>query len=134
MQSPSRSLRRLLLVTDFGFILYWCVTALHLLPAQWLFKDYDNPILVAWNWSFFPLDIIASGFGLRSLILWKRGQESWRSLALVSLALTSCAGLMAVSFWTLRADFDPLWRLTNLFLLVWPAPFIVRLMRKREQG
>jgi hypothetical protein len=40
--------------TDLGFIAYWLITALKLLPAEGLFNDYINPILVAWNWSFLP--------------------------------------------------------------------------------
>jgi len=32
----------------------------HVIPESYLFKDYDNPILQAWNWSFLPLDLCIS--------------------------------------------------------------------------
>ena len=134
MHSPSRTLRWLLLVTDVGFLAYWCLTALHVLPQSLLFKDYDNPILVAWNGSFFPLDILASVLGLWSLLQWNRGHASWRSFALLSLALTSCAGLMALSFWTLRDDYDLLWWAPNLFLLLWPIPFIAKFVTNKDNA
>ncbi|MBW1760639.1 MAG: DUF5360 family protein [Deltaproteobacteria bacterium] len=95
---------------------------------EYLFKDYDNPILSAWNWSFLPLDLAISASGLTALRLARRGL-SWRNLALVSLVLTSCSGLMAVSFWTLRSEFDPAWWLPNLFLLLYPLWFLPRLVR-----
>jgi hypothetical protein len=45
------------LAVDIGFIAYWLITLLHLIPGEYLFQDYNNPILVAWNWSFLPLDL-----------------------------------------------------------------------------
>jgi Family of unknown function (DUF5360) len=124
MNSPSTSLRSLLLITDIGFIAYWLITAAHVLPQSLLFKDYDNPILVAWNWSFLPLDFVASGTGLTALVLAKRHNPAWRPTALASLVFTLCAGLMALAFWTLRSDFDATWWLPNLFLLIWPLWFV----------
>jgi hypothetical protein len=78
-----------------------------------------------------PLDLAIGATGLTALRRAKRGR-SWRSLALVSLVLTSCSGLMAVSFWTLRADFDPAWWLPNLFLLLYPFGYFWTLMRDLE--
>jgi hypothetical protein len=127
MKAPSAPLRALLLITDLGFLLYWSVTALHLLPASLLFKDYANPILVAWNWSFLPLDLGASFLGLAALHLARKGRPQWHFAALLSLTLTACAGLMALSFWTLRSDYDPLWWAPNAFLLVWPLFFLKQL-------
>ncbi|MBA9008917.1 DUF5360 family protein [Clostridium saccharobutylicum] len=49
-----KKLKVLFLFTDIGFIIYWLITALHLIPINLAFKDYNNPILVDWNWSFFP--------------------------------------------------------------------------------
>ena len=40
--------------TDIAFV-YWLVTALHLIPPEFLFQDDTNSILMAWNWSFLPL-------------------------------------------------------------------------------
>jgi hypothetical protein len=123
-----RFLRPLFLIVDLGFIAYWAITLAGVVPEEYLFKDYDNPILAAWNWSFLPLDLAISATGLMALRRAKGGL-SWRSLALVSLVLTSCSGLMAVSFWTLRGDFDPAWWLPNLFLLLYPLCFLPKLMR-----
>ncbi len=126
-QLPS-FLRPLFLVVDLGFIAYWAITLAGVIPDALLFKDYDNPILSAWNWSFLPLDLAISATGLTALRRAKVGLD-WRNLALVSLVLTSCSGLMAVSFWTLRADFDPAWWLPNLFLLLYPMWFLPGLVR-----
>jgi putative acetyltransferase len=123
LQTPTLGLRFNLLLTDLGFIAYWAITAAGVLPAAWLFKDYDNPILIAWNWSFAPLDLLASASGLTALVYARRGAPSWRPLALLSLALTVCAGLLALSFWTLRGDFDVAWWLPNIYLMLWPLFF-----------
>jgi hypothetical protein len=48
-----RQLKKFFLLTDVGFILYWLITILNIIPEKYLFKDYKNPLLVAWNWSFF---------------------------------------------------------------------------------
>lgn len=129
MSTLPKGLRLHLLVTDLGFLVYWLVTALALLPASWLFKDYQNPILVAWNWSFAPLDLLASVLGLFGVWAHAKSRPHWHICILLSMALTSCAGLMALSFWTLRCDFDLSWWLPNLYLLVWPAVFGLRLVR-----
>jgi hypothetical protein len=50
----SKTLKGLFLFTDIGFILYWVITALALIPKEYLYQDYTNELLVAWNWSFFP--------------------------------------------------------------------------------
>jgi hypothetical protein len=120
-----RGLAAAFLVIDFGFIAYWAITLLDTIPVDYLFKDYDNPILHAWNWSFLPLDLLISASGLTAVIRVKRG-ESWRSWALISLVLTFCSGLQALSFWALRGDLDPAWWLPNLFLLLYPFVFLGR--------
>jgi hypothetical protein len=85
--------------------------------------------VVAWNWSFLPLDLLISVSGLTSLWLQRRGDRRWAALALVSLALTSSSGLMALAFWTLRRDFDVAWWLPNALLLLYPFLFVGRVMR-----
>ncbi|MCP4630628.1 MAG: YvaD family protein [bacterium] len=120
-------------VVDIGFILYWLTTLLKIIPDEYLFKDYENPILIAWNWSFLPLDLCISFTGLLSLWLWKNSMEEWRSMALISLVLTFCSGLQAVAFWVIRADFDPNWWIPNLFLLIYPLFFIPKLISKKVQ-
>ncbi|BAJ32848.1 hypothetical protein KSE_70920 [Kitasatospora setae KM-6054] len=120
-----------MLVTDIGFLLYWTATLLALVPAQYAYKDYDNPVLSDWNYSFVLLDVLASATGLTALRLSRCGAASGaRPLMLVSLALTSTAGLQAVAFWALRGDFSMAWWLPNLFLLLFPVPGIAYLVRQ----
>lgn len=113
-------LAALFLVVDTGFIVYWGIVGLNLVPEAYLFKDYHDPILKAWNWSFLPLDILISVTGYLSLILWRYGQPLWEKLALVSVTLMFCSGLQAIAFWTLRQDYDPLWWIPNLCLMAFP--------------
>lgn len=120
-------LRLNLLVTDIGFVAYWVITAFGLLPPQRLFQDYADPTLVAWNWSFAPLDLVASFCGLYALHLVRRQSRLWSHFATLSLALTFCAGLMALSFWWIRRDFDLGWWLPNAYLMLWPLIFLKRL-------
>lgn len=119
-----------MLATDVGFLVYWLVTALHLLPAAWLFKDYDNPILQAWNWSFLALDLVVSFTGLRAYASLRRGARSSEIWATISLAATSASGLMAISFWLIRRDFDIAWWAPNVFLAVYPLPFLRKILRR----
>jgi hypothetical protein len=90
-------------------------------------------LLVAWNWSFAPLDIAVSITGLGSLYLWRKKDPRARSLALISLALTSASGFQAISFWAIRRDFDVSWWVPNLFLLVYPWFFLVPMVRRGDE-
>eukprot|EP01035_Chromulina_nebulosa_P062655 gene62655-85681_t len=107
---------------DIGMLLYWgmaalaCCGILHL-PVSAMYDGYGTPMIDAWNWSFAPLDLSFALTGLASLALARRGDGRWRPLALVSLALTFCAGLMALSFWALRGEFALTWWLPNLLLV-----------------
>ncbi|MEO0882403.1 MAG: DUF5360 family protein [Pseudomonadota bacterium] len=118
------TLRTLFLLTDIGFIAYWSLTAivsvgwLHL-PSEWLFKDYNDPNIIAWNWSFMPLDILASLTGLYAVARASRNQD-WQTTALISMTLTFCAGFMAICFWIVQGSFDLAWWGPNLFLMLWP--------------
>lgn len=118
-------------VTDIGFILYWFVTGFHLIPESWAFKDYTNPIIVAWNWSFFPLDMFISATGLLSIYLYKTKNQLWKKTSLISLILTFASGLNAISFWVLRLDFDIMWWLPNLYLLIYPLFFIRKIVNDK---
>jgi uncharacterized protein DUF5360 len=134
MNDPMKSMKPFLLVTDVSFIAYWSVSFVVLLgyklvPQDWLFKDYHDPIIFAWNWSFFPLDMVLSICGLMAVRRHKQGDPTWRALASFSLALTFCAGFMAISFWAVRLDFDPGWWAANLFLMIWPLFFLLRLAK-----
>ena len=128
--------RRLMFFTDIGMLAYWAVTALMALgllslPPEWLFNDYDDPRVVACNWSFLPIDLAFSATGLWALRRERTGHPDWKIWATVSLTLTFCAGIMAISYWTLIGDFDPSWWIPNLFLMVWPLPFLIQLARSR---
>lgn len=126
----SRSLRPLLLAVDVGFLVYWAITFSHVLPPEWLYQDYTNPILVAWNLSFVPIDLLVSATGLTALRLDARGDARAVPLAAMSLVLTSASGLMAVSYWALRGDFELAWWAPNLFLLLAPWTQLGALLRR----
>jgi hypothetical protein len=123
-----------LLITDVAFLLYWTVAALHAaalvqVPQTWLYANADDARVVAWNWSFFPLDVAFSLTGLAAVRAARRNNGAWRPLALISLILTMVAGGMAVGYWALLGEFDPFWIGANALLLVWPAPFVACLVR-----
>src|ERR1041385_5785621 len=121
----SRSLRLSLALTDVLFLLYWLLTALAAarlirVPPEWLYSNYSDPRVVAWNWSFFPLDLAFSLIGLAALFAERRNDPLWQPLVAISLVLTSVAGTMAVSYWTLTGVIDPAWFGINAVLAVWP--------------
>ena len=129
----SRPLKYLLTLTDVLFILYWSIAALLELglldiPQDLMYADYNDPRVVAWNWSFFPLDIIFSIVGLAAVRANAVGSPSWRPLTIISLILTMTAGGMAVSYWAILGEFDPAWFLPNLLLVIWPLFFLQKLI------
>ncbi|CAH0994156.1 hypothetical protein EMA8858_00263 [Emticicia aquatica] len=126
-----KTLKYFFLITDIGFIIYWLITLLGLIPDEYLYQDYTNQLLVAWNWSFFWLDIFVSITGILSLYLWKKQNSSWEKIALISLVLTFCSGLQAISFWIIRKDFDITWWLPNLFLMIYPLFFIYKILKTK---
>ena len=134
MPIMTKSLAAALAVTDLAFLAYWAVTGLSALgvitlPAWLLFAGYHEPRVVAWNWSFLPLDVAFSVSGLAAVSAARAGRPVWRPLALISLLLTMVAGGMAVAYWSILGEFDPAWFLPNLVLLLWPAPFLPGLLR-----
>src|SRR5687768_6238544 len=102
MPRPTKALRSFLAVVDGAFLVYWVTSAMRLLPAEWLYAHHDDPVMVAWNWSFFPLDILASAAGLSALFLMRKADPRWPIVAATSLAFTSASGLNAVAFWALQ--------------------------------
>ncbi|WP_197093996.1 DUF5360 family protein [Nonomuraea sp. SBT364] len=124
-----RVTKTLMLVTDVGFVAYFLVVGLALIPPEWAFADYADPLMADWNWSFLWIDLLASATGLASLWLLRRRDRSGPPLMLVSLVLTMASGLMAIAFWTLRGDFSPAWWAPNLYLLLFPVPAILALVR-----
>jgi hypothetical protein len=124
--------KRLMLGTDVGFLVYWLATAVHVIPP------YPEEVLVDWNWSYLVLDLVASGSGLAALWLARRRHPAGRPLLLVSLALTHSAGLTALNFWVLRDDWAIAWWLPNLWLTLFPVIGLALLIRSghpvREPG
>lgn len=121
-----------MLATDVGFIAYWLITIAHVIPPGMLFRDYSNPIMIHWNWSFLPLDLLISATGIYSLMLMRRNNFAWRQFATISLTLTFVSGLQAIAFWAIAGDFDLWWWGPNLFLMVYPLFFLPKLIFKAK--
>lgn len=120
--------------TDIVFLLYWSASALNLMgwihiPPEWMYSDYDKPHIIAWNWSFLPIDLAFSITGLSAVAAARRGLAIWRPLALLSLAFTMAAGGTAIAYWTLMCEFNLWWFMPNLELVLWPIPFLPGLIR-----
>ncbi|WP_282151390.1 DUF5360 family protein [Ruegeria atlantica] len=127
----------LLTVTEAGMLLYWAlalaaVAGWQLVPPEQMYSDYENPLIVAWNWSFFPLDV---GFAVLGLLgrFWLRDPVLKQLVAVIALSLMFCAGLMALSFWTIRLWFDPIWWGLNLWLVILPVFALVHGQARRER-
>ncbi|WP_342554131.1 YvaD family protein [Paenibacillus sp. FSL R7-0652] len=127
-------LKPFFLVTDIGFIVYWIIIYFQIIPDSWAFKDYTNPIMINWNWSFFPLDILISITGLSSLYLYQRSNPLWRPWSLISLVLTFCSGLQAIAFWAYAGDFDIYWWGFNLYLMIYPLFFLKTVMKPQKNA
>ncbi|MBY0303970.1 MAG: YvaD family protein [Sphingomonas sp.] len=128
-----RGLPLTLRVLDASMLFYWgiatlaCAGLLHL-PQEMMYAGYGTEQVDAWNWSFAPLDLAFALTGLLAVRIARRSDPRWRPVALISLALTFCAGLMAISYWALTGDFDPAWWLPNLALIgaaLWWLPRLV---------
>jgi hypothetical protein len=136
MTAMPLALRRTLLLTDIAMLAYWAssgLVALGLvsLPRAFMYRGYGTALIDAWNWSFMPLDLMFAATGLASIRMAARGDVRWRGWASVSLTLTGCAGLMALSFWALTGDFAPSWWIPNLMLLAMPVFWLPRLFEAR---
>lgn len=132
--SMSPRLRWALLITDILFLAYWSASLLdqiHVLtlPPEMMYDSYDQPRVAAWNWSFFPLDVAFSAFGLMAVAANRRGDPIWIALAILSLAFTIAAGGMAIGYWILLQEFDPSWFIPNLVIFLWPFLFLPGLIR-----
>jgi len=124
-----KTLKAFMILTDVGFIVYWTITFMGWIPKEWLYQDYSNELLVAWNMSFIPLDLFISATGLLSIYYYYKKHPAWSQLCFTSLLLTTCSGLQAISFWTIRLDFDIMWWIPNLFLLVYPLFFMRKVLK-----
>jgi hypothetical protein len=134
----SKTLTVAIVITDILFMTYWAIAGLALfewfsLPPDMMYGDYNNLRVVAWNWSFFPLDFMFSMFGFLALSANRRGDSIWRPYALISLILTMTAGGMAVAYWAILGEFDPYWFIPNLLLFIWPIFFLGNLISSMKQ-
>lgn len=116
-----RAGKPLLLAVDAGLLLYWTAVFLDLIPEEQRFRDYSNPIMQAWNWSFFPLDLSAALLGFLGVYLVRKGRAAGELVVTVGLTLTFCAGFMALSFWSYYGDFNLWWWLPNAALVLTPV-------------
>ncbi len=130
----NKAVNPLLTITEAGMLAYWLFAALVALeaidvPPQYMYSDHQNPLIVTWNWSFFPIDVLFALSGLASRFLamsvWKR-----EFLTVVSLSLMFCAGLMAISFWAIQQTFDPFWWGMNFWLII--LSFMVLTLKFRQ--
>lgn len=125
----TRTQKVIIWAIDLGFIAYWLLICLRVLPAEAMFAGYEKPEVQAWNWSFLPLDILASLTGILGNTT-KRLDK--KTLLTISLVLTSVAGGMAVGYWAFIGDFELSWWLPNLVLLLFPIWPLTRFTRQSK--
>lgn len=126
-----KTLKKFFLLTDITFLVYWISTALHIIPMELAFSDYTNSLVVIWNWSFLPLDMCISFTGFTTIYLYNKGNSKWNRVALISLIFTMSSGLQAISFWAIKGDFDVLWWIANLYLIIYPLFFLNKLINNK---
>lgn len=113
--------KRMTTITEVLMILYWILAAalvmnLIYIDPELMYSDYQNPLVVAWNWSFFPIDIAFALIGLFAKF-GKLGTRLRTKLEITAASLMTCAGLMAISFWLITGDFNVSWWAVNLWLM-----------------
>lgn len=125
-----------LLLADGGMLLYWFIVFLNYanliyIAPEYMFSDYNSPLMVAWNLSFLPIDIAFSVLGLLALLapITKKTKTLFN---IVSLTLMFCAGVMAVSFWAIIGFYDWFWWGINLWLVI--LPIVILLNHRRQQN
>lgn len=104
--------------TDVAFAIYWVFAAVGLVTVG------GSAHIVAWSWSFLPLDALASAAGLAWAIMPKNHPASMPVLA-AALALTHAAGLLAISHFALTGPWDVTWWLVKLWLMLMPIGIAV---------
>jgi len=114
-------LKRITTVTEVLMVLYWILASLLVfgfikIDPSMMYSDYENPLVVAWNWSFFPIDIAFAGIGLFAKYGNVAGGQGFK-LEVSAATLMICAGLMAISYWVITGDFSPTWWAINIWLV-----------------
>lgn len=107
--------------TEIAMLLYWILAGALVLNVvsidpSLMYSDYQNPLVVAWNWSFFPIDIAFAVIGLAARYVPMSGELRFK-LQITASVLMFCAGLMAISFWTITGDFSLTWWVMNIWLM-----------------
>ena len=134
----NRVTKWLLTITEAGMLFYWVFAALVAfaiiyVPPQYMYSDHQNPLVVIWNWSFFPIDVLFALTGLASRFV-SMSVNKAEALSVISLSLMFCAGLMAISFWMIQQTFDPFWWAVNLWLMGLSGVLLVSKLTRRETG
>lgn len=124
-------MKTLLTITEVGMLAYWALAALMAagalpVPPEYMYSDHLNPLVVAWNWSFLPIDI---AFALCGLSARFGNLRNAAMLEIIGLTLMLCAGLMAISFWAFLGAFDPMWWGVNLWLMGLACVGLLRLAK-----
>jgi succinate dehydrogenase hydrophobic anchor subunit len=109
-------------ITEVLMVLYWILAAALVLnlvriDPSLMYSDHQNPLVVAWNWSFFPIDIAFAGMGLFAKYGNVSGGRKFK-LEISAATLMICAGLMAISYWVITGDFNLTWWVVNIWLVV----------------
>lgn len=109
-------------ITEIVMILYWVLAGALVLDIisidpSLMYSDHQNPLVVAWNWSFFPIDIAFAAIGLGARYGSFAGELRFK-LETTASVLMFCAGLMAVSFWIMTGDFNFTWWAMNIWLVI----------------
>lgn len=124
-----RASKWLLVMVDAGLVIYWMAVLADVIPTEQAFRDYANPVVQAWNWSFFPLDILAAILGFVGVYLTRRTNPLGEIVLTAGLTLTFCAGFMAISFWAYYGDFNLAWWVPNGFLMAIPLAVLFFMSR-----
>jgi hypothetical protein len=115
-------LKALTTATEIGMLAYWILaTALVLeliaIDPALMYSNYENPLVVAWNWSFFPIDVAFAVIGLTARFGTLSGPLRFK-LEITAAVLMFCAGLMAVSYWSITGEFSTTWWALNIWLVI----------------
>jgi hypothetical protein len=109
-------------LTEIGMLAYWILATalvwnLVSIDPSLMYSDYKNPLVVAWNWSFFPIDVAFAVIGLTARFGSITGLLKFK-LETIAAVLMLCAGLMAISYWTITGEFSLTWWAVNIWLII----------------
>ncbi|MBF2755910.1 MAG: DUF5360 family protein [Gammaproteobacteria bacterium AqS3] len=113
-------------MVDIGLLLYWGLFGLDWLPAFAVLLPEAPP---AAQYSFCTIDLLVAISGLYSLYEWRSNHDTWRMLAVASLALMLASGLQLL-VWTLAiAASNVLLIVVSVVFIITPLVFMNRLVR-----